>query len=130
MPFRSTKRQHINLRNCEHYSATAMVVDYTSRSKLQISVSAGYGRLCPRFVIYHQITHFCQTSLLFIRTAAEHFKSHATLLQTAFQNAHGVAIFQTMMQQMENKFVSVHDTETSGGIRAYHYSFLTLRLPN
>jgi hypothetical protein len=115
MPFSSTRRQHINIQNCQHYSATAMVLAYTSRSKLQISVFAGYRRLCSQFVIHNQITNFCQTNLLFLRTAPENFKSHTMLLQITFQNTHGVAIFQTMMQQMKTKFVSEHNTETSGG---------------
>jgi hypothetical protein len=124
MPFSSTGRQHINIQSCQHSSATAMVLVYTSWSKLQISFSAGYGRLCLLFVIHHQITDFFQTNLLFLRTAAENVKSLVMLLQITFQNAHGVAIFQTIMQQMKSEFMSVYNTEPSGGIQVQLYSFL------
>jgi hypothetical protein len=121
MPFSSTGRQHINIQSCQHSSATVMVLVYTSWSTLQISFSAG---LCLLFVIHHQITDFFQTILLFLRTPAENVKSLVMLLQITFQNAHGVAIFQTIMQQMESEFMSVYNTEPSGGIQVQLYSFL------
>ena len=124
MPFSSTRRQHINIRNCQHSSATTVVLVYTLWSKLQISVSAGYGRLCLLFVIHHQITNFCPTNLLFLGTAAENLKSLVMLLQITFQTAHGVAIFQTIMQRMESKFMPLHNTEPRVGIQVLLYSFL------
>jgi hypothetical protein len=86
MSFSSTRRQHINIQDCQHSSATAMVLVYTSWSKLQISVSAGYWRLCLQFVIHHQITNFCQTNLLFIITTAEIVKSLVMMLQITFHD--------------------------------------------